>query len=119
MAKVEESVGFALKTYETPSKMKADAADDQLQLTYPQYQEDAPEWTGVGFWLSRGSRPESSQAVTRITRRLARWTAEEDKSALHLFGYYKKHPGLGLTMTVWVEDETRGRIVQIDWADAD
>lgn len=117
--RVEKTIGCKLKEIKVPAKAKPDGNDEQLRLMPPKYREEAPEWTGVGFWVARGSRPECAKAVGRFSRRLHKWTAEEDALVLDFFGFLKKHASMGLLFVVWLEDVHRGSLIQKGWADSD
>ena len=79
--------------------------------------DEAPEWNGQVFWVVRGTRPEGTAAVTRLSRRITKWTGEEDQMLLHFLGYLKAYPDLGITLTVCLRDIPT--LEQKTWSDAD
>lgn len=117
--RMEKTVGYKIRTYQTPMEERPDQSDVVLRTQKSQYQDHGPEWAGEGFWVTRGSRPEASNAVTRISRRLTHRSAEEDKMTLHVFGYFKAYPDLGLVFTIRLEDVHRGSLMLKHWADSD
>ena len=71
----------------------------------------------AGLYGARSCRPDQIIPTLRLTRRLSRWTALDDRKLMKYLGYLRKHADLSLSGSLSTED-CNTAVLRI-WPDAD
>ena len=114
----EEKFGIKLKAASTPFidqiGMKKIAEKDEPEARFGQF---AASPRMAGLYGARSCRPDLNVAISRMARRITRWTRIDDDRLLRLLGYISSHTNLGLTSTLSTKDHDEA-VLRL-WPDAD
>lgn len=115
----EKEHGITLTPVSTPMKIRRDDVDKKLATMKGYYADRGSEQVGMWFWLTRGTRYDASHGALILSRRVRRWTAEEDAILHRMYRYLKATVDVGIVCVVNVSEIQTKKVKMQGRADAD